>query len=288
MKKYLGFAFFFLFVFLAVLVFKPNFRTITTDSGWDSSYDSGSSSSWDSGSSWDSDYDSSWSHDSSSSHSSSTSGEASSGVFFIIIFFLFVAFAVYFALYSSKNKYAAPDAIRSSDHTELVQKFFPQYSEEQLITILYGIFVKVQEAWMNFDYDALGNLCGDELFNSYKRDLEVLKLKNGQNVMNDFSLLSASIRNIEEKDGQIVIDMYLRSSFYDYVIDTRNKSVIRGTKSKKIINAYDLNFAVHQDIKDTCPNCGAKLTSRECEFCHTVVPNENSSFVLIKKGRFGE
>jgi len=48
---------------------------------------------------------------------------------------------------------------------------------------------------MNLDYEALSKLCTNELYNFYKADLEVLKLKNGQNIMSDFNLQTIIINS---------------------------------------------------------------------------------------------
>ena len=142
---------------------------------------------------------------------------------------------------------------------------------------------------MDFNYDKLKELCTDELYNSYKSDLEVLKLKNGKNIMNSFTLLNYRIDSIKEENDNIIIKMRAKVIFYDYVININNNQVIRGNKNNKVINDYELEYIVHtsrnSDIPEKCPQCGAELHSRDCEYCHSHIETNNREIVLSKKRR---
>ena len=170
------------------------------------------------------------------------------------------------------------------DHHSL-SRYLPQYTQSKLLEELYKVFVDVQKAWMNFDYNKLKELCSDELFESYKSDLEVLKQKNGQNIMDNFKLYNSSIDDIKYENDKIYVDMILNVSFIDYVIDTNTKDVIRGNKDRHVNNTYHLVFACNCSNKSICPNCGAKINGSDCEYCHTHINELNSSFVLIEKKR---
>lgn len=161
--------------------------------------------------------------------------------------------------------------------------YFGYHDLKQLLNTLYKEFVDVQKAWMNFDYDKLKMLCTDELFESYKSDLEVLKKKNGKNIMRFFIRKSIYIKNIKKNDDHYIIDLVLCVSFFDYVIDVNTKSVIRGKKWKLITNKYNLKFNCYDNKKVICPNCGSEIIGSECSYCHTHVDNNNSSFVLSEK-----
>jgi ABC-type ATPase with predicted acetyltransferase domain len=152
---------------------------------------------------------------------------------------------------------------------------------------LYKIFVDVQIAWMEFDYDALAKLCGDELYNSYKRDLEILKLKNGKNIMKNFDEISLDIESIYKRDNNIFINVILEVEFYDYVINTKTNKVIRGDKNRLYNNAYLLKYKKENALLDRCPSCGAQiknLSNQKCPNCKNVIVNNNNDFVLISKG----
>ena len=175
--------------------------------------------------------------------------------------------------------------------------YFVECPDEDLISIgitnrnefeitLYNIFVGIQNAWMNFDYDALSKLCSNELYNSYKSDLEILKIKNGQNIMSDFTLHELIINSVEKNNDDIIIKTYLNVIFKDYVIDTKTNNVIRGQKYQPLNNKYRLEFTKKINVVSNCPSCGSKLEDikdNKCPYCNSIIINNNNNYVLSHK-----
>ena len=170
---------------------------------------------------------------------------------------------------------------------DLLHQFLPDESFDSLKAKLFDVFTDVQMAWMNFEYDKLKELCGNELATSYINELDVLKKKNGQNVMHDFTLKDIQIVGISNVSGNIMITVYMTVSFYDYVIDTNTNKVIRGTKNRKLTNNYKLVFAKgHGKVK--CPKCGAEFEANgntNCPYCRTQINAVGANYVLVQKGR---
>ena len=277
----------FLLCFVAIITFGvfaiPRFnpRTITTDSGWDSDYDGGSSGSdWggSSGSdSWDRDY-------------SESSGSSSSKytIYDLIAMIVFVILIVGFPTITFSKRGSSKDCITFENNDYYIPKFFKGYKTETFKEKLYQIFLDVQKAWMEFDYDQLSRLCTDELYQSYKSDLEVLQLKNGKNIMSDFHVIQSAVKNIVEENGMIIITFQLRVAFHDYVINTTNHRVIRGSKRNIMDNSYLLEYVVKKDNEKKlvkCPNCGAELKGRDCEYCNSHFNDGDYDIVLSKKSR---
>ena len=151
---------------------------------------------------------------------------------------------------------------------------------------LYQIFVDVQMAWMEFDYDKLSKLCSNELYNSYKSDLEALKLKNGKNIMNDFNLVSLNITNAYRENNMLSVEVLLHIKFHDYIIDTSNNKVIRGDKNRIYDNNYILIYRKKDEKIKKCPSCGADITDSfdRCSHCGNTIVNNNDNYVLVSKG----
>ncbi len=265
-------------------------RNVYADSGWDSSYDSGgsssSSSSWDS-SSYDWDYGSS-SHDDESSSSDSPKGSVLEGVICFTIFIVVNIVIFKGLVVSNKNlNNKSNSSIYHDISLETLNEILPDETIENLKKIVYHKFIEIQEAWMNFDYDKLRELCTDELYNSYVSQLEVLKLKNGQNIMKYFTLENIKILDVRVDNEVIIVNVYMRIKFYDYVIDKKTNRAIRGSKNKRICNNYEMEFVRKQNIENMrCPNCGAPIThntSGECEYCGSTIVKSADDFVLSKK-----
>lgn len=283
----------FLTLGLCLFVFIFGIRNVFADSGWDSSYDSGSSwsgSSWSgsssSSSSWDSDY-------SYGSSSSSRGGDLSTGETFIIAIFL-IGGMVVFVIVMSKTSSTQGNNISSSNNYDFykdisledLQKVLPNENLEGLKLKLYQKFKDIQDAWENFNYDVLREMCTDELAESYISQLDTLKLKNGKNVMSDFNPIDIKITSAKLDNDLISVVVYANITFYDYVINEKTGEVIRGNKSRKVNNHYLMTFVVANESITKCPGCGAELkmnTSGVCEYCRMKIVKNASDFVLSKK-----
>lgn len=303
MKKNLNKIFMVIFIILPFILLLP----VRADSGWDSDYDSGGS--WDSGSSWDSggswDSGSSWDSGYSSSSNYHSSGSSDIGIF------IWVAIIIIIIIISSVSKelsnkkvdttrydvdlsYDNEDAyhVESTNHKDIsdaqIKKLLPKYSLNSLKEMAFKKFIEIQNAWSEFDYDKLRELLTDELYNSYVSQLETLKLKNGKNVMNDFSNQTIKITDIKEEAGNIILTVYLKVSFYDYVINKTTGEVTRGKSDRKLTNNYMMTFIKsHDEIKITnCPTCGAPIkgnASKVCEYCDSTIISDSNEFVMSKK-----
>ena len=171
------------------------------------------------------------------------------------------------------------------DSDSEIQKYFPDLNERNLIEKLINIFIDVQEAWMLFDDESLKKLCSDELYNSYKSDLDVLKMKNEQNIMNDFKLEACNIKGIREENGLVIIDLYLHLTFRDYVVNGEGK-VIKGDYNKRVHNQYNLGYIISKNAtNNVCPSCGAKLEPGvdKCNYCNTLINKDYINIVLNRK-----
>lgn len=281
-KKYLK-----IFVVLLVL-FIPFYISpvVRADSGWDSDYDSGGGwdSDYDSGSSWDSDYD----------YGGSSGGSGDFGIveFIIFVIVIIIVVAAKSGKHSSGRSYTGPVTLpQYSDITqEHLHMVMPNAHIHELKKMAYDNFVEIQNAWMNFEYDKLRELCTDELFNSYHSQLETLQLKNGQNIMSDFTQRDIKIIDVDDVNGDIILTVFLSVDFYDYVINTISKQVTRGQNHRKISNNYILTFVVKSDYESEdntkCPHCGAPINhvvSGKCEYCNSTIVKKASKFVLSKK-----
>ena len=199
----------------------------------------------------------------------------------LIIVFLVIVI-IWSIIYERKRKKYGP----LFDYTECSDKVLEDIGvddREKLKGDFYKIFVDVQNAWMNFKYDDLEKLCGEKLFNSFKSDLEVLKLNNGKNVMSDFEYKDSKIIKVSKKKDNILVKVVLRVSFFDYVINDKTKEVIRGNDYEKMDNTYLLVFSKKNKPSSNCPSCGADLVNnkrKKCPYCKSPIIN---NFVLYTK-----
>ena len=186
------------------------------------------------------------------------------------------------------KKYQKQQKRRDSNNLKIWNKIstYLDLDNKQVTEELYRIFIDVQNAWMNFDYDKLKELCSDELYNSYKKDLEILKLKDGQNIMNSFRPKEMYIKKATRRDNALEIEFYLDIKFKDYVINTKTNKVIRGSKHQTIHNKYRLVYQKQDFYMDKCPSCGKELpatSNTTCPSCNSIIINNTNKYILVFK-----
>ena len=300
-----------LILFAAVTIPLHPVVMVKADSGWDSSFGGGSSFGGSSfgGSSY-SYGGSSWSSSSYSWGSSSSSGGSSEGSdLFGYMFLLTVAIVIYILFFHDRTNpqerelndkyyekvagyaYNNPLDMYNDISEEELNKVLPGENLEALKQKLFDIYKDVQLAWMNFEYDKLKELCTDELATTYIGQLDMLKIKNGQNIMSDWSFDGAKITKVIEDNDTVYITAIIDTRFFDYVINTNTNIVMQGYKHIKVHNIYEMVYVVNKKLMEgnlKCPKCGATITPNKegkCEYCRTTLTMTNNKIVLSKKGR---
>ena len=282
---------------LTAFAFSLRFIIIKADSGWDSSYDFGGSdwgsSDWGS-SSWSSDWGSSSSDwgSSSGNYYYSDSGEGLFGVFvgFIIIIIIFAVVLGSQKQSVSKSNYSTNIEQEYYNKNlralEMIKNYIPEFNHEEFVKQVEEIFIKVQNAWMDFDYDTLKDLLTDELYNTYKSQLKALNIKKQKNIMSDFKTINCLLTAVEKTNEDFTLKCVYRVAFYDYVIDNK-KRMVRGNRASRIDMVYELTFVGSFDaISNKCPHCGAPLSeaaSNVCTYCNSKIVSKQHKLVLSKK-----
>ena len=296
-------------IFLGVLAYNyvTDYSSLTTDSGFDSSYDGGSSFDSDSFD-FDYDYDSGYSSSSSGSSSSSslisviiviatvitiinliTSMKHSIGRgtgnkrliissgFFLIIGFLIIGPYLTILIFLFGLPFILSKKPSNTMPTDLGE-------DSEIVKECYQVFCDVQTAWMNFDYDKMRDLVTDELFNQYQNQLKQLELKGEKNIMEEFEYVSAQVLSHNTENEVEKIEMEMSVAFYDYIVDGKNK-IVRGNKSRKLIMTYNLTYLRSVKQLTNCPNCNAELSEGQtvCEYCHTHIQSVTSKLKLASK-----
>lgn len=271
------------------LLSKIDFRKLTTDSGFDSSWDSGGSS-WDSGgSSWDS-----GSSSSSSSLSDDTPPEfVAVGLIIIVIVIVYILISYKKEekekAHSNSNKEKLSETVRklSDNEIELLNKY--GFNEKKVRDDAYRIYIDIQVAWSKNNIEEAKDLLSNELFNTYKSQIEVMKAKNERNEMANFKFLDSTIESVKEEDNSLSVSVLLNVTCNDYLLDSKNNSIIRGSMYATNYYYYRLNFIIHGEHHyfDKCPNCSAPLPKDEvnivCSYCGSSIIRKLNKMILTRK-----
>ena len=291
---------------LSILVFaivykNVNMNNLAADSGFDSSWDSGGSdwggSDW-GGSDWGgSDWgDSDWG-DSDWGDVSYSSGGRRTGIpvqYILLLVFAIVSIIIIITDAHrpiAKKKNAEYNILKDNKEAlENLSREIPNFNRLEFYNYVYDNFVKVQQAWMNFDYEALRKLVTDELFNTYKSQMKTLEVKKQKNIMDDFDRSDIAIIGFNKSQNKLTVTLKMTVRFFDYLVDKDNK-VVRGSKLKRLINTYTLTYVSGTSTKQNkCPNCNAPLdntvASNVCPYCKSTIVNASHDFILSKKEIF--
>ena len=274
---------------------------VATDSGFDTSYDSGGS--------YSSSSSSSYSHSSSSSYNHSSSSSSSAGEIFLeviavlCIWLIMVGICYLCAKIQDKhdkkqlekrnNEFNSLYKINKKVSEDEFSKYIKKESMVDFVLDRFQDYVDIQNAWMEFDYDALSNKTTNELYNQYLMQLETLKAKGQKNVMNSFTYVKGKVTNIEKTDNQLAVTVEIVTRFYDYIINQKDEKILRGDDYKKVTLHYQMTFvkSTKKSITTHCPNCGAKLkktSTNVCEFCKTTITKASDEWLLAEKKSLGQ
>jgi len=207
----------------------------------------------------------------------------------ILFIIVVIILTILFIYYNNKDK-----KLHNTTSMGLTLFTHRQIPYEQVSAILGNIdinnfindrfndFVAIQTGWMNFNHDLLRTKLTDELYNQYAIQLDTMQIKNQQNVMNDFKLFQGMITQINQEGSKVTLTMEIITGFFDYLME--NGQITRGKKDKKVVVHYELTFVCNLGSNGICPNCGAKLPETNvCDYCHSVVPNVGTDWVMAKK-----
>ena len=299
-----------LIIFATSFVFCELEDKSNADAGYHSSYSGGKSSSSSksssskSSSSKSSSSKSRSSSSSSKSRSSSSSSNSSSGetvslgesflaLLVIGVMYIFVpAIIIIVVIALSKNKKLKNNnrivVTNNEQAINEIKKYIPSFDANKFLLNGYGIFVRIEEAWMNFDLEKVRDCITDEMFNMYESQLTSMEMNGEQNIMKDFRLLNSAITQASKQNNMLQVKARYTVEFYDYIINRNTKAVVRGNSNRKMRMVYEFTFIKDIENKklDKCPNCGAEININSagiCEYCNSKLVDDSKDWVMSKK-----
>ena len=294
-----------LFLIIISFIIMLQIHTVSlADVGSFDRYDSGSSSS----SSWDSGSSSSWSshdYDYGSSSSSSYDSDSDFDGFSIIIFIVALAIVIIYNYIKAKNNqkstenitssaYATPEIDVSQSHiwADEIKKIDPNFSEEKMLAWAKDLYVKLQNAWTARDWEPMRPFETESLFEQHKSQLQGYIDTNRINIVDRIAVNYATLYKFRQEGDRDILEIALKATKKDYIIDATTKEVLEGNKEQDRISVYKMTFERKTGVltpegtgkvKTTnCPNCGAptEITSAgKCPYCGSVITTGNNTWV---------
>ena len=141
----------------------------------------------------------------------------------------------------------------------------------------------IQEAVAEGHLDFIKDHCIDSLCDNLTSEYNSYSSKEEKHILDHFVLHAYNIQDIKLENQTISIKMSLHISNRDFVID-KSKRVIKGNDKRNKHTQYILEFVIDKDKQFVCPNCGARVSTKECEYCNTVFKDVYYDFTLAKIG----
>ena len=243
---------------------------------------------------------------SSSGRSSSSSGssEIDQKTAIILVIAFLVIFVSVFGLIiwcvkqpdKKSKKYNNIPPMFPYNATEQITEFIKQNDEnfdtEQFLLWAKNIFITIQTAWAQRDWEKIRTIEKEELFEQHNTQLQEYIRLGRINIMENINVIDAYLHKLVIDENFENLTVSLRATMNDYIINEKNGKVLMGNKNEVFDTIYQMTFTRRKGIKtnlinglivNVCPHCGATVESASagvCQYCGSVVHSGEFNWVL--------
>ena len=243
---------------------------------------------------------------SSSGRSSSSSGssEIDQKTAIILVIAFLVIFVSVFGLIiwcvkqpdKKSKKYKNIPPMFPYNATEQITEFIKQNDEnfdtEQFLLWAKNIFITIQTAWAQRDWEKIRTIEKEELFEQHNTQLQEYIRLGRINIMENINVIDAYLHKLVIDENFENLTVSLRATMNDYIINEKNGKVLMGNKNEVFDTIYQMTFTRRKGIKtnlinglivNVCPHCGATVESASagvCQYCGSVVHSGEFNCVL--------
>lgn len=191
------------------------------------------------------------------------------------------------------TKYDTDISVNQDEIVYRIQEIDNQFNSEDFLSWARDLFVKLQYAWSDRDWDAIRVFETNELYEQHLSQLDRYKMNKQINKIERVSVNWVKYLSFKQSGDKDIVEVVLNSKMTDYIINEETNAIIKGDKNLALINTYKLTFVRKKGVKTivgenklnttNCPNCGAptKITSSgKCEYCGSVITTGEYNWVL--------
>lgn len=243
---------------------------------------------------------------SSSGRSSSSSGssEIDQKTAIILVIAFLVIFVSVFGLIiwcvkqpdKKSKKYKNVPPMFPYNATEQITEFIKQNDEnfdtEQFLLWAKNIFITIQTAWAQRDWEKIRTIEKEELFEQHNAQLQEYIRLGRINCIERINVNQAFLHKYVRDENFEHLTVCMKVRMIDYIIDEKSGKLLKGNKDNDVYMTYLLTFTRRKGIKTTlingvisnsCPHCGAPVDSASagrCEYCGSIVHSGEYNWVL--------
>ena len=176
--------------------------------------------------------------------------------------------------------------------TAEIKKHDENFSSEKFISLSKNLFVTLQNAWTERDWEKIRTLEKEELFEQHNTQLQEYIRTGKINVIERININQAFLHLYKRDNEYEYLTVYMAVRMKDYIINEQTKAVLQGDPNTEYHMKYMLTFIRKNGIKTNiingvqascCPNCGAPVNTASagrCEYCGSVVKSGEFNWVL--------
>ena len=185
------------------------------------------------------------------------------------------------------------DVSKSHIYADQIKQIDPNFSEEKMLSFAKELFVKLQNAWTAREWEPMRPFETESLFEQHRNQVQGYINTNRINVMDRIAVNYATIYKFRQEGDRDILEIALKSTMKDYIIDATTKELLEGSKTQDRTTVYKMTFERKTgvltpegtiEIKTTnCPNCGAptEITSAgKCNYCGSIITIGANTWVL--------
>lgn len=248
-------------------------------------------------------------------YSSSGSSDSDSGDWFFLFYILFDLFgpfgaliiiaivAVVFYFMKKTGKLTKAENVTTNNRESVIidlsesvanqiRQTDPNFSADAFVGWAREVFLKIQQAWSDRNWELIRPFESNELFNVHNAQLDEYIKNKKINKVEKINIKKVALQSYKVDGDKEVLKVYLDAIMRDYVVDENGK-VLESDPNKDWYMEYEMTFNRKVGVKTqaglsnksttNCPNCGAPTvvtSAGKCDYCKSVITTGEHDWVL--------
>ncbi|HEV3233779.1 MAG TPA: TIM44-like domain-containing protein [Candidatus Dormibacteraeota bacterium] len=170
----------------------------------------------------------------------------------------------------------------------------PTFDQEAFLEQTRATFYTVKRAWAELRPEISRHVMAEDLWQTQKAQIEVLRLDGCRSVLDGISVIDAHLGEALTIGTDDRVEVVLDVAGHDYVVRESTGAVVRGDPEESswsetwtMQRSRDPRL-LEQSRAAKCPECGSPLNldaDGACEFCHAVVPGAKVDWLVVDVAR---
>lgn len=234
-----------------------------------------------------------------------SSGSSGDGIFSGLGIIVFIVIIIVFVAAKSSRKGvgtvgtagAAPTNIASLYPIGSLKESDPFFSESAMKEKISNLYVQMQDAWQNKDFETMRPYMTDSLFNQFNRQLDELKNSQLTNYIDRIAVLDVMLNGWSSDGTNDSLVAILNTRIVDYTVSDKTGELVGGSKTAEKFMCYEWTLIRSKGMKTPppsgegseetnsihCPSCGAPVDinhSAKCPYCDSIISAKDYDWVI--------